>query len=270
MHYAITGNKGLIGTFLKKELDKKNTCVLEIDKKEGFDVNDLENSGEKIDMMFHFAAQCKIKESIKHPELPHKNNTDGIFKVLEFCRKNGINKIIVASSSRVLSKERNPYVASKIYLEELTKAYHECYGIEYIIVRPSTVYGPMSDVTSRLMHTWCENAIKDKELPIYGDKNKTLDFTYITDFVDAIKILVNKWEESKNETYNISGNQETNLVDLATIIIEKAKGGRLEFYPKEIAQPQQVSVNTTKIRNLGYKPKISLIEGINKMLEHYK
>ena len=120
MKYCITGNKGLIGNFLKERLDKEGyKCVLGIDKKEGFDVNDLlieeYHLKEQPEVMFHFAAQCKINEAIAHPILPHKNNVDGIFAVLEFCRRNKIPRIVVASSSRVLSPERNPYVASKIY-----------------------------------------------------------------------------------------------------------------------------------------------------------
>ena len=144
MQYAITGDKGLIGTYLKKRLDKEgHKCVLHIDQREGFNVMDLlfkeTKLSDKIDVFFHFAAQCRINEAIEKPILPHKNNVDGIFSVLEFCRKHKIPKIVVASTSRVLSKERNPYVASKVYVEELTKAYHDCYGIQYIIIRPSTV-----------------------------------------------------------------------------------------------------------------------------------
>ena len=113
MKYAITGHKGLIGTYLKKRLDEAgHKCVLNIDQKEGFNVMDLlfkeTKLNDKIDVFYHFAAQCRINEAIANPILPHKNNVDGILSVLEFCRKHKISKIIVASSSRVLSSERNP------------------------------------------------------------------------------------------------------------------------------------------------------------------
>ena len=165
MRYAITGNKGLIGTALKKRLDAEgHKCVLQIDKREGFDVTDLlfkdYELSDKIDIFFHFAAQCRINEAIANPILPHKNNVDGILWVLEFCRKHKIPKIIAASSSRVLSPERNPYTASKVYVEEMIKAYSDCYGIEHIIVRPSTVYGPMFDATSRCINNFMTAAFK--------------------------------------------------------------------------------------------------------------
>jgi nucleoside-diphosphate-sugar epimerase len=272
MKYSITGNKGLIGTFLKKELDKQYDCVLNIDKKDGFDVNNLNNARatQYIDIMFHLAAQCKINEAIRNPSLPHYNNADGTFQVLEFCRKHAIPKVVIASSSRVLSPERNPYVASKIYAEELTRAYTECYGLEHLIIRPSTVYGSVLDVTSRLMHDWCQLALRDEELPLYGDKNKTLDFTYVTDFVDGVMLLVDNWNKTKNRSFNISGGQETNLYELAQMIIEEAKGGYVKLYPQELAQPQQVRVDISDITKLGYKPKIGIEEGVKKMIEFYR
>ena len=272
MKYAITGSKGLIGTYLKKRLDKEgHKCVMSIDKKEGFDINELmyrDNVSEKIDIFFHFAAQCRINESISLPILSHSNNVNGIFSVLEFCRKHDIKKIVFASSSRVLSKERNPYVASKIYGEELVKAYSDCYGIEYIIIRPSTVYGPMYDLTSRLINNFISAAWKGEELRIYGDKDKTLDFTYITDFIDAIISTINgKW----NEEYNISGGEEINLHSLAHFICNQINPLCLiDFLPEEKAQPQKVKVDISKIESLGYCPKVNIYDGINKMIAYYK
>ncbi len=273
MNYAITGNKGLIGTYLKKRLDEEgHKCVLQIDKREGFDTTDLMfkdyKLSDKVDTFFHFAAQCRINEAIANPILVHKNNVDGILSVLEFCRKHKIPKIVYASTSRVLSKERNPYVASKIYGEEMCKAYHDCYGIEYIIIRPSTVYGPMFDETSRLINNWLTSAFKGENLRLYGDRTKTLDFTYIDDFVDGIVLATdNDW----NKEYNISGNNEVNLYDLAkTITLITNSKSKVVLLPKEKSQPQQVCVDTSDIKALGYKPKFDIVKGLRSMVKFYK
>lgn len=273
MNFAITGHKGLIGTFLKERLIKEgHKCVLQIDQREGFNVNDLlfkeTEINDKIDIFFHFAAQCKINEAIALPILPHKNNVDGILAVLEFCRKHKIPKIVVASSSRVLSKEKNPYTASKIYVEELTKAYHDCYGIDYIIIRPSTVYGPTYDETSRCISNFFSNALKGKDIKIFGDKNKTLDFTYIDDFIDGVILSIeNKW----NSEYNISGNKEIKLYDLAKKIIKITNSkSKIIFMNPEIAQPQNVKVDISEIKKLGYKSNINIDEGIRLMYKWYK
>ncbi len=271
MKYIITGNLGLIGTYLKKRLDKEgHKCIMQIDKREGFDTTDLMfkeyTLSEPVNVFFHFAAQCRINEAIAKPILPHKNNVDGILSVLEFCRKHKIPKIVYASTSRVLSPERNPYVASKIYGEEMCKAYHDCYCIDYIIVRPSTVYGPMFDETSRCINNFLTNSLKGKDIKIYGDKNKTLDFTYIDDFVDGVMLSMKTW----NEIYNISGEKETNLYSIAKFIndLNNSKS-KIKFLLPEKAQPQKVKIDTNKIRRLGYKPRVNIGDGIVRMIKFY-
>ena len=189
---------------------------------------------------------------------------------MEFCRKNGIKRVMNFSSSRVLSPERNPYVASKLYGEELVKAYHDCYGIEFITVRPSTVFGPTHDITSRLITTWIQDAMQGKTLRIFGDRQKTLDFTYVDDFVDGIELLTDRWDVAKNEAYNISGHEEVALKDLAKIIGEEVgKRVRVRYEKQETAQPQRVSVDISKMQALGYNPKVGIREGVRRMVKFY-
>jgi len=274
MRYILTGHRGLIGEYLKRRLDKENECVMNIDARTGFNILDLDSlwlnpDTQHTDILIHTAAHCKINQGIEHPELPHLNNADGTHKVLEFVRKNDIKKFIFFSSSRVLSPEENPYTASKKYGELLTKAYAQCYGLDARVIRPSTVYGPCHDITSRLMTDWCQAALKDEELPIYGDKNKTLDFTYVDDFVDGVMLILNNWEKTDMD-YNISGAREVNLKYLADLIIKEAGGGYVNFYEPEVAQPQRVRVNTFKMRMLGYNPKVSIEEGVKRMINYYR
>jgi len=269
MKFVMTGNKGLIGSFLLKRLIAEgHEPVLLIDKRDGKNILNMNKFEleEPVDVMIHLAAFCKINQSIKNPELPFENNVVGTYKVLEFCRKNKIPKIILTSSSRVLSKEKNPYTASKIYGEELVKSYYYCYGIDYVIVRPSTVYGPFDDKTKRLIDIWILNVLQGKELKIYGDENKTLDFTYIDDFVDGMLLAM----EQNNKEYNISYGKSTKVSDVADLIISFAGRGEKKFYPVEIAQPQEVEVDISKIRKFGYSPKIDIDEGIRRTFDWYK
>ena len=203
--------------------------------------------------------------------MAHYNNTEGTFQCLEFCRKNNIKKFVYMSSSRILSKEENPYTASKKYGEHLCEAYKQCYGIQYIIIRPSTVYGSHHDLTTRLITKWIINAMTGKPLEIYGDADKTLDFTHIDDFVDGIELLINSWNKAKNKAFDICGNDCRTLVELANIIENKlGKPIKRIFLEPERAQPQHVSIDISKIKDLGYKPKIKLEEGISKVIEFYK
>lgn len=273
MNIILTGHKGLIGSSLEKRLKEEgHKIVMGIDIREGKNILDISNLEikDKIDLVIHTAAHCKINQSVTNPELTYINNVEGTFRVLEFCRKNKIPKIVSFSSSRILSKEKNPYTASKIYGEELCKGYHDSYVIDYLIIRPSTVYAPFWDETKRLMHLFITNALSGKDLEIYGNpKTKTLDFTYIDDFVDGVMLGINNPEWNKE--YNIGGNEESNVYELAKFIIKETKSkSKIKIYDSEIAQPQQVNVDTSEIEKIGYSPKIRLEEGVKRTISWYK
>lgn len=264
----MTGHRGLIGNSLLDRLEKRgDKPAFLIDKREGNDVLDISSYklDDRVDTFFHLAAFCKINKTIENPELAF-DNVKAISEVMEYCRENGIPKIVFTSSSRILEEEKNPYTASKIYGEELVKAYSQCYGIDYVIIRPSTVYGPFNDLTQRLVDIFILNALQGKELKIFGNENKTLDFTYIDDFIDGFLIAM----EQKNKDFEISSGQSTKVSNTADLIIGLAGRGFKRFYDKEIAQPQNVSIDISPIRELGYSPKISIEVGIEKTFKWYK
>ncbi len=273
MNIVLTGSRGLIGSLLKEKLEREgHKIILEIDKRIGKDSDYLEHHKldgfEKADMIIHASAYCKIRETIEKPELGHINALS-TYKVLEFCRKNKIPKFVFFSSSRVLDKEANPYTAGKMYGEELCRAYHDCYGINYLIIRPSTVYGPFWDKTRRLVHIFITSALKNEDLVIYGDpETKTLDFTYVDDFVDGVLLAMkHEW----NKEYNISGGEEYRVYDLAKFIIqETGSQSKIKIELMEIAQPQKVKVDISEIQKIGYNPKVPLLEGIKKCIDWYK
>lgn len=273
MNVFITGNHGLIGSSLESRLiNEGHKIVGSIDIRDGrkniTKINSLKLK-DKVDLMIHTAAQCKINQSIAHPELTFHSDVLGTYEVFEFVRKNKISEILYFSSSRVLSKEQNPYTAAKLYGESLCRAYKDSYNIDYTIVRPSTVYGPFWDKTERLMHVWITNALEGKPIEIYGDpKTKTLDFTYIDDFVEAIILTLSG---PKNQEYNISGNEEYNIYKLAKEIIKKTNSSsKIIIKSPEIAQPQKVSCDLSQIKKVGYIPKVSLSQGIDRCIEFYK
>lgn len=273
MDTILTGHRGLIGSFLKKRLEEEGHKIVHgIDIREGINILDIDNLGlkNKVDLMIHAAAHCKINQTVKNPSLAYLNNVKGTSKVLEFCRKKDIPKIVYFSSSRILSEEKNPYTAAKIYGEELCKAYKDSYGIDYIIIRPSTVYAPFLDETKRLIHIFITNALEGKDLEIYGNpETKTLDFTYIDDFIDGVMIAINnpQW----NKDYDISGHEETNIYELAKFIIkETGSKSAIKIYDKEIAQPQQVKLDISGIKKIGYTPKVNLQDGVKRTIDWYK
>lgn len=269
MNFILTGHKGLIGHFLLERLKARgDKPVLLIDKRDGQNINTLDRYPlrERVDVFIHLASFCKINKIIETPELAFENNVLGIHKVMEFCRKNKIPKVVFTSSSRILSKEKNPYTASKIYGEELVKGYADSYGIEYVIIRPSTVYGPFNDLTKRLVDIFILAALNGEDLKIYGNERKTLDFTYIDDFIDAFLRAM----DQKNKAYDISAGEGVKVSYVADLIIKLAGKGTKRFLPAEIAQPQEVELDIAPIKALGYHPKVSIEEGIKRTFNWYK
>jgi nucleoside-diphosphate-sugar epimerase len=165
-----------------------------------------------------------------------------------------------------LSPEKNPYTASKLYGEELVKGYSQSYGIDYVIIRPSTVYGPFNDETTRLMDIFILNALQGKELKITRKPNSTLDFTYIDDFVDGMMLAM----KEKNKSFDISYGKGVSVEVVADYIISLAGQGVKNFYPVEIAQPQEVELDISRMKEIGYNPKVDIYEGVGKTFEWYK
>lgn len=264
MKYIITGHRGQIGRELKKRLDLEHECVDAVDSRNRHrDTNILSyRVMPSTDILFHLAANCVIRDIIKEPELAF-SNLQSISDTLGFCKNNN-SKFVYFSSSRVLSPERNPYTASKIYGEELTKAYSQCYGIDYQIIRPSTVYGGKDD-TGRLMEKWIQQAKKGEDLIIYGNKNKKLNFTHIDDFVNATMIILNKGKW--NQAYDVYG-ITYELTKVAEEIINQTNSkSKIVFKPEETAQPQNVYLYDTYLESLGYTPKVRIKEGIELSLK---
>ena len=259
--FVMTGHKGLIGSALLEKLkDRGDNPVLLADlrAKIGIDIRDLSHiiMDEPIDVLYHLASFCKINESIKFPSMAFENNVQGTFEVMQFCRTNHIPKIVFTSSTRVVYPEKNPYTASKIYGEEIVKS-HE---MEYVIIRPSTVYGPHWDETRRLIHIWVLAALRDQELKIFGNESKTLDFTYVDDFVDAFL----EASQHTNQEFNVGSGQAVLLNYVAEYIISRAGGGYLGYYPAEKLQPQNVVVDTD------FPCDTSIEDGLDKTIEFYR
>jgi len=269
MKFVMTGHKGLIGSVLLKRLkDRGDEAVLLIDKRDGKSLNDLDNIelNGPVDMMIHLASFCKINKCVEDPELAFENNVLGMHKVMEFCRRHKIPKIVFTSSSRVLSPEKNAYTASKLYGEELVKGYSQCYGMDYVIIRPSTVYGPFDDETKRLMDIWCRAALRGEELKIFGKPGRTLDFTYVDDFVEGVLLAM----DQKNKEYDLSSGKGVELGYVADLLISLTGKGSKGFYSAEITQPQLVELDISAIKTLGYEPKVGIDEGVKKTLDWYR
>lgn len=295
----ITGSSGTIGTRLCEKLLEKNYIITGVDLKTNKwnkKINKLTVIGDlrkkktfkllpkNVDLVIHLAANARVYNLVKNPKLA-RDNFETLFNILEFCRNSNIKRFIFASSREVYGNSKkkihsendayvrnceSPYTATKIGGEALVHAYHRCYGINFIIIRFSNVYG-MYDDSDRVIPLFIRLAKKNKNLFVYG-KEKLLDFTYIDDAVAGVLKCIEKFESVKNSVFNISSGKGSSIIKVANLI-KRLLDSRNKIIIKEnrIGEVVKFIANISKARDkLGYRPKTSLFCGIKKSIEWYK
>jgi len=238
MKILVTGYKGLIGRKIYNTLNKLGHNVT------GFDRGD-KLIDQYYDMIIHCAANCIIRDVIRDPSLT-KENIDLTFDIMELARRSNCKKVILFSSSRVTHNEDNPYIASKKFLENMARAYKDCYNIDYIIIRPETVWG-RNDNPVRVIPHWISCAFDNQAIDIYGDKNKKLSPLYIDDFIIEFMKIFERFDEYKNtEPMIISGKPMLASIIANKIINVINSKSRIIFLKPELTQPQDVTVKINK------------------------
>ena len=296
---CITGSSGMIGTKLFETLTQQGYSTFGIDKKknawnyklnnhtENLDIlklDELMNVSAELDIMIHLAANSRVYYSITNPQLA-LDNIISTFNVLEYLRRKDITKIIFSSSREVYGNEKlaitgdtimdikkceNPYAASKISSESLIYSYCKTYGIDYVILRLSNVYGPY-DISNRVIPKWIEQTLSNKDLILYG-KNKKMDFIYLDDVISGMTEVINMFNAIKGNTFNFASGVSVHLKHLGEQIIKSLNGNnKIIIKSKRIGEVVNFQVNMSGNESLlEYKPKINLKVGLSKTIEWYK
>lgn len=292
MIIAVTGSSGTIGTCLVDRiprehivscLDKqpckwnKNRITNIVDLREEFNI-DVDT-----DMAILLAANARVDKLVKYPKLA-KDNFDILFNSLESCRKKDISKIIFASSREVygnsdkiihsedesyVKKCESPYTATKIGGEALVHSYQRCYGMDFVIIRYSNVYG-MYDDSDRVVPKFINLARQNKPLPIYG-KIKLLDYTYINDAVDGTLKCIDKFDKIKNNVFNIATGKGISIIETANIIKKLMKSdSEIVIKDSNLGEINRYVANINKANVLlDYEPKYNINTGLKLTIEWY-
>lgn len=310
MNILITGGAGFIGSHLAEKLAKKNEVVIldnldpyyniSIKKK---NVKIAENKGAKfimgditdydflekiikeedIEIVFHESARPGVRYSVDDPFLPNKVNVLGTLNILKSSVNSNVKKVINASSSSVYGKVEylpfdekhpiqpiSPYGVSKLAAEHYCRVFYELYGLKTISLRYFTVYGPRMR-PDLAIPIFTRSILNNKPPVIFGDGEKTRDFTYISDIIDANLELLGS-NKADGEILNIgSGRRVTinymcdTLKNLLDSVIKS------EYVDPVKGDARDTLANIDKAEKLiGYEPKTSLEEGLRKFIAWYK
>jgi len=214
MSIFITGARGFVGSNFTRFLDKTNNDYIKFDgditEKKDFDKY-LEKG---IDAIVHIAAKTNIRDK----DLMKRVNIDGTKNVLEFAQKKNVKKIIHLSTIKVLSKNSDPYINSKKEAEILIKQF----GIPYIVLRPSMIYGPGDKKNIGFLMNVLKNA---PVVPVFKFRLQPL---YID---DLINIMNQSLGVEPNKEYNIAGKEEINFKEVLFVCKELGYKFRMINWP---------------------------------------
>ena len=304
----ITGGMGFVGSHLCEQLlvEKHNLVILtksllkkhnvvNISKKikiEKIDVTDFKKLGHSIqknkpDVIIHLAGQTSHSQSFEQPLNDINSNAKSTLFILEEIRKNklkcrfilGSTFIVIGRPQKLPVDEKTPcwpttiYGVNRLASEHYCKIYHEVYGLDTVVFRITNSFGPKEQVisTKNAVNFLIHEAFLGNTITIFNQGKFFRDIIYISDVISGIKTIMNKGRSG--QLYWISSSKKVWFHELgkllATLTNTKVKFVKAPNYTKKVDVGNFV-VNNSKLKALGWKPKVNLNQGIKETLEFFK
>jgi UDP-glucose 4-epimerase len=300
MKAFVTGGAGFIGSHVVDRLIQDGRSVTVFDNlSTGFEENLAAHAGSGLltlhrgdvldaaaltsameghDILFHFQANADVRGGIKNTRADLEQNTIGTWNALEAARLAGVRTIVFASSATVYGEpeifptpegcplvQTSLYGASKLAGEAMLQAYAEYFGIRSIIFRfvswigPRYSHGVVFDFVKKLR-------ANPRQLEILGDGKQVKSYLDVRDGVSGIFCAVDRFQGKKG-IFNLGHDAFLNVLDLARIVTSELGLDGVEFVTSGgergwLGDSPVVHLETSRIKELGWSPRISIEEGI--------
>ena|SRR3990167_6706337 len=238
----------------------------------------------KFDTVMHFAAQTHVDNSFGNSINFTRTNVLGTHNLLEAAKSlyqaNILKRFIHVSTDEVygetdstmseesILKPTNPYAASKAGAEMLVQSYYISFGLPIIITRGNNVYGP-HQYPEKMIPKFINLLSRDKPCCLHGDGSHQRSFLYVTDVAEAFIILLHSGVIG--EIYNIGTDFEisnkTTALDLIRLM-DKSEN-MIEFVADRAFNDRRYNIDSTKLHQLGWKPKINWEDGLKLTIDWY-
>jgi len=300
MNILVTGGAGFIGSHIVDTYIQAGHTVIVIDNLSRGSLDNLHpksifikaNITDKLENIFlnykievinHQAAQIDLNHSIKNPIYSAQENIIGTINLLQLAAKYGVKKFIFASSGGAIYSEKNlpsketdtpqplsPYGVTKLTGELYLDCYYEYFGINYISLRYSNVYGPRQSIIGEggVISIFIKQALKGINPIINGDGMQTRDFVYVKDVAEANLLALSLNSPLK---VNISTGKETTLLELFNLV-NSFFDNKFEkkFNPLNIKEQKRSVLNNNLAKEkLNWEPKTSLEVGLRETYEYF-
>lgn len=302
MKYLITGGAGFIGSHIARALllQGADVCILDnfsSGKREnlhGLDVQIIEGDlrdESKVkeavrgaEIIFHEAAFVSVPESMEKPQECFDVNIAGTSILFEAARKANVKRVVIASSAAVYGDstampliedtplaQLSPYATSKRVDELYADLYTRSLGLEVAALRYFNVYGPRQrpdSMYAAAVPIFIRRMLDSKPITIFGDGGQTRDLVNVRDVVQA-NLLASQHPAAPGQIFNVCTGVETRLLDLLDILYQifpnapkhiHAEPRAGDIY-RSIGSPQKI------ISTLGFKPQITLADGVKEAVE---
>lgn len=236
-----------------------------------------------VDTIVHFAAESHVDQSIANPYLFTETNVRGTQVLLEEARRRGVERFHYVGTDEVYghvraplrSKEtdafvpRSPYSATKAAAEHLVNAYGVTYGLPVTVTRGSNTIGPRQ-FPEKAASLFITNALDGEPLPMYGDGLQVRDYMHVDDHCAAILAVLERG--APGEAYNVGTGVETANLEMAKTVLGIVE--RPETLIRHVADraghDRRYALDTSKIRALGWAPKMDFRAAIAATVEWYE
>lgn len=250
-----------------------------------YDISDYEKIKEvffsnNVDAVINLAARAGVRASVENPWVYLDTNVKGTLNLLECCKKFGVKKFVLASTSSIYGlsdmpfKETDntdhplaPYSATKKGAEALCYSYHYLSGIDVSIPRYFTVYGPAGRPDMSIFR-FIKNIDNDRAISVFGNGKQKRDFSYIDDIANGtIKCL----QSFGYEIFNLGNDNPVELIYVINLIEQNlGKKAEIEWLPMHPADVPATWADIEKSKEkLQWKPTVSIEEGIKNTIDWY-
>ncbi len=306
MRAVVTGGAGFLGSHLMDRLLLEDYSVVVVDNLITGSLENLEHVKNDsrvefikadisepisvdgpVDFVFNFASPASPDDFRNFPIPVMKVGGVGTLHALGLAKAKGA-KFMMASTSEVYGDPTvspqpetywgnvNPigpravYDEAKRYSEALTMAYRNWHGLDTRIARFFNTFGPRMRLNDgRVVPNFIKQALLGEPLTVYGDGSQTRSFGYVSDLVEGVVRLANS---SYQEPVNLGTQVEMTVLEFAHEII-RITGSKSEvsFLPGLVDDPRQRKPDITRAQTeLGWEPKVELIDGLNLTISYFK
>ena len=301
----ITGGAGFVGSHLLERLCERNEVTV-IDDLTAGSLRNLEGVHEEVhlkrasilqpkplaaamkgqEVVYHLAAKTSVPESVAKPDEYWKTNVEGTLHVLKAAVDAGVRRLVFASSAAVYGNTEanpkvetmrpapaSPYATTKMVGEFACEEISSLKGIETVVVRIFNAYGPRQDPTSAyasVIAKFCTSLAADRPIEVHGDGEQTRDFLYVADIAEAFELAGER--PVAGEVFNIGSGSATSVNEVARQLSEiTVTPIKAKCMPTREGDVRHSRADIEKAsEKLGFTPRTSLREGLERTLAYYR